>query len=121
MPVTSWLRVGALLAATGCGSGAKIGIPNPESDAFKDKMYFQSLMTMDRSGFVNFLAGCTPTERAHYISRSVEENPPTAIYGLKAAYERFANDPDPAVAAAAKEGIAKAPTAEEYERLKRRP
>ncbi|HET6328228.1 MAG TPA: Sir2 family NAD-dependent protein deacetylase [Planctomycetaceae bacterium] len=62
-----------------------------------------------------------PADRVKYINKNVEEGPPTRVYVLKPAYERFANDPNPEVAAAAKDALSRAPrtlTKEEFEKLK---
>ncbi len=110
------LLFGVLFAA-GCGKSG-IAPPNVESDTFKDSQYYQSLMGMgSNTSYGNFLAGLTPPERAKYIRKSAEEESPARIYGLKAAYERFVNDPDPDVAAAAKEALAKVPSKDELDAL----
>jgi hypothetical protein len=107
---------GVLLAAAGCGRGGKIAAPNPELDTFKDSQYYQSLMGINSvNTYGTFLKGLSPADRVKYINKSVEEGPPTRVFGLKAAYERFVNDPNPEVAAAAKEALSKIPSAEELE------
>ncbi len=67
------------------------------------------------TSFGNFLNGLGPADRVKYINKSVEDGPPTRTFGLKAAYERFVNDPNPEVAAAAKEALSKIPSKEELE------
>jgi hypothetical protein len=111
----------ALFFASGCGrGGGKITVGNPETDTFKDGQYYQSLMGMNVARqYGDFLERCTPTDRVKYINKSVEESQPTHIYPLKAAYERFANDTNAEVAAAAKEALTKVPTPEEFERLRK--
>jgi len=110
------LLCGVLFAA-GCGKSG-IAQPNVEADTFKDSQYYQSLMGMgSTTRFENYLSGLTPPDRAKYIRKSIEEESPVRIYGLKAAYERFVNDPDPDVAAAAKEALAKVPSKDELEAL----
>jgi len=103
------------LAAPGCGR-TKIAAPVPESDTFKDAQYYQSLMGINSvKSYGSFLNSLGPADRVKYINKSVEDGPPTRIFALKAAYERFANDPNPEVAAAAKEALSKIPSAEELE------
>ena len=107
---------GVLLAVPGCGRGGKVAAPNPESDNFKDAQYYQSLMGINSvNSYGSFLNSLGPADRVKYINQSVEEGPPTRIFALKAAYERFVNDPNPEVAAAAKEALSKIPSAEELE------
>ena len=107
---------GVLLAVPGCGRGGKVAAPNPESDNFKDAQYYQSLMGINSvTSYGNFLHGLGPADRVKYINKSVEEGPPTRIFALKAAYERFVNDSNAEVAAAAKEALSKVPSAEELE------
>ena len=107
---------GVLLAAPGCGRGGKVVAPNAESDNFKDNQYYQSLMGLNSvTKYGDFLHGLSPADRVKYINKSVEEGPPTHVFALKAAYERFANDPNPEVAAAAKEALSKVPSAAELE------
>jgi hypothetical protein len=106
-----------VLFAAGCGK-SEIAPPNAESDTFKDSQYYQSLMGIGSTAkFGNYLNGVAPADRAKYIRKSIEEESPARLYGLKAAYERFANDPDPEVAAAAKEALAKVPPKEDLEAL----
>jgi hypothetical protein len=103
--------------SAGCGS-SPMAPPNAESDGFKDSQYYQSLIGMgSTTSFGNFLNGLEPADRAKYIRKSIEEESLPRIYGLKAAYERFVNDPNPDVAAAAKEALAKIPSKEELEAL----
>ncbi len=107
---------GVLLAVPGCGRGGKVAAPAPETDTFKDTQYYQSLMGINSvTSFGNFLNGLGPADRVKYINKSVEDGPPTRTFGLKAAYERFVNDPNPEVAAAAKEALSKIPSKEELE------
>jgi hypothetical protein len=107
---------GVLLAVPGCGRGGKVAAPNPESDNFKDAQYYQSLMGINSvTSYGNFLHGLGPADRVKYINKSVEDGPPTRIFALKAAYERFLNDSNAEVAAAAKEALSKVPSAEELE------
>jgi hypothetical protein len=102
-----------LLAVSGCGRGGKITV-EPNSDSFKDGQYFQSLLGMGApKKFETFLESCAPADRVKYINRSVEEGTPERRLGLKSAYERFANDPNPEVAEAAKEALSKVPSPEE--------
>jgi hypothetical protein len=106
---------GVLLAAPGCGR-TKSAAPDVQSDNFKDGQYYQSLMGINSvNSHGSFLNSLGPADRVKYINKSVEEGPPTRIFALKAAYERFVNDPNPEVAAAAKEALAKIPSAEELE------
>lgn len=106
---------GVLLAAPGCGR-TKIVAPDVQSDNFKDAQYYQSLIGLNAvKSYGDFLNSLGPAERVKYINKSVEEGPPTRIFALKAAYERFANDQNPEVAAAAKEALSKVPSAEELE------
>jgi len=106
---------GVLLAAPGCGR-TKIAAPDVQSDNFKDGQYYQSLMGLNSvRSYGDFLNSLGPADRVKYINKSVEEGPPTRIFGLKAAYERFVNDPNPEVAAAAKEALSKIPSKEELE------
>jgi hypothetical protein len=110
------LLFGVLFAA-GCGKSG-IAPPRVEADTFKDSQYYQSLRGMGSTvAFGDLLAGLAPADRAKYIRKSAEEESPARIYGLKAAYERFVNDPDPEVAAAAKEALAKVPSKDELEAL----
>jgi hypothetical protein len=108
---------GALLAVPGCGK-TKLVVPDAESDNFKDNQYYQSLMGLNSAAkYGDFLNGLGPADRVKYINRSVEEGPPTRVFTLKAAYERFVSDPNPDVAAAAKDALAKVPSEEEYKSL----
>ena len=106
---------GVLLAVPGCGK-TKIAAPNAESEDFKDTQYYQSLMGLSAvTSYGNFLHGLGPADRVKYINKSVEEGPPTRIFALKAAYERFVNDSNAEVAAAAKEALSKIPSTQELE------
>jgi hypothetical protein len=105
---------GVLLAAPGCGK-EKLAAPNVETDNFKDNQYAQSLMGIGvQAKFEGFLNGLDTANRVKYITKSTEE-PPTQIYSLKSIYEKFASDPSPEVAAAAKEALTKVPTLEEFQ------
>ena len=109
-----------LLTISGCGrGGAKVTQPAPEADSFNDWRYNQSIMSYSDAGFRDFLKGLQPADRVKYINKSVEDNPPLSLYGLKGSYEQFVNDPNPDVASAAKEALSKVPTPEEYENLKK--
>jgi len=113
------IACGVLLAASGCGKG-KIVAPAAESDDFKDNQYYQSLMGLNSSDkYAGFLKGLDPADRVKYINKSVEEGPPTRVAALKSVYEQFANDPNPEVAAAAKDALSKIPSKEELETLRK--
>jgi hypothetical protein len=110
---------GVVLAVPGCGR-TKIAAPDVQTDNFKDSQYYQSLMGLSAvTTYGNFLNSLGPADRVKYINKSVEEGPPTRIFALKPAYERFVNDANPEVAAAAKEALSKVPSAEELEAAKK--
>ena len=111
---------GALLASSGCGSGGKFA-PPPEAntDEAKESGYAQSHRGMNQAvSFTEFLNGLGPADRVKYINKSAEEGP-QELYGFQTVYQKFTNDPDPAVAAAAKEALSKVPTKEEFEKLRK--
>jgi hypothetical protein len=109
-----------LVAVAGCSKGGKITVGDPNTDTFKDGQYYQSLMGLNvAKQFEAFLQRSTPPDRVTYINKSVEEGPATHIYALKPVYEHFVTDPNLEVAAAAKEAVAKVPSQEEYDRLRK--
>jgi len=108
-----------LFAISGCGGSGKITQPAPDSENFNDFRYHQSVMGFTDAGFRAFLNGLPPAERVKYINKSVEESDPINLYALKGVYQQFASDSNAEVAAAAKEALAKVPTPEEYENLKK--
>ncbi len=111
---------GLLVAVPGCGNKPTVNQPATESANFSDWRYTQSTMGLDPArGFEDFLKSVDPTERIKYINKSVEDGPPTRVYGLKQAYERFVNDPNAEFAAAAKEALTKVPTPEEFDNLRK--
>jgi len=113
------IACGVLLAASGCGKGTVGPVP-VESDTFKDNQYYQSLMGLNSvDKYAGFLKGLSPADRVKYINKSVEEGPPTQVAALKSVYEQFANDPNPEVAAAAKDALSKVPCKEELETLRK--
>jgi hypothetical protein len=109
-----------LLAVSGCGQGgAKVAQPAENSENFNDWRYHQSLMGFTDAGYRSFLKGLDPADRAHYIQKAVDDNPPISLYTYKGIFEQYSSDPNPDVAAAAKEAVSKCPSAEEYETLKK--
>jgi hypothetical protein len=106
----------AVVAAAGC-SKAKIEMAPVGSEERDNARYLGSMTGFDPPGtFASFLAESPPADRVKYINKSTEHGP-MKVYQLKAAYERFANDPNPDVAAAAKDALTKVPSEEEYKRL----
>jgi hypothetical protein len=111
---------GLLLTVPGCGNSPKVGQPAPESQSFNDWRYVQSTMGLNPDkGFADFLQGLDAPERLKYINKCAEEGPPTRLYVLKSAFERFSKDTNADVAAAAKEALTKVPSDEEYEKLRK--
>ncbi len=99
----------------GCGK-QQMADPNPQADTFKDSQYYQSLRGLSAtSAFAGFLSGLDPSDRAKYINKCVEEEPPPRLLGLKSVFEKFASDPSPEVATAAKDALAKVPTQEQVD------
>jgi hypothetical protein len=108
-----------LFLASGCGRSAKIDLGNTESETFKDGQYYQSLMGFNAPNqFAKFLERSPVPERVKYITKSADESP-TQAYALKSVYEKFVNDPNAEVAAAAKEALSKVPSEEEFQRLQK--
>jgi hypothetical protein len=106
----------AVVAAAGC-SKPKIEMAPVGSEERDNARYLGSMTGLDPPGtFGAFLAESPPADRVKYINKSTERGP-LSVYRLKAAYERFVNDPNPDVAAAAKDALAKVPTDDEYKKL----
>jgi hypothetical protein len=111
---------GLVLTVSGCGGSNKVEAPAAGSASYNDWRYTQSILGLNPSrGYGDFLESLDPSERVKYINKSVEESPTTTLFLLKPAYEKFANDPNAEVASAAKEAIAKAPSQEEFDRLRK--
>jgi hypothetical protein len=114
------IACGLLLAFSGCGQSNKVAAPKEGSANYNDWRYYQSLLGLDPARtYGDFLKSLDPGERVKYINKSIEEGQSTTYYAYKAAYEQFANDPSPDVAAAAKDALSKVPSKEEYESLKK--
>jgi len=110
------LVLGIVLVA-GCGK-QQMAEPNVQADTFKDSQYYQSLRGMGSTdAYGSFLQGLEPADRVKYINKCVEEESPARLFGLKSVFERFANDPNPEVAAAAKEALSKVPTKEQLDEI----
>ena len=108
------------VAFAGCSKGGRTDVGDPSTDSFKDTQYYKSLMGLSvAKQFESFLEHSAPADRVKYINKSVEEGSQTRIYPLKPVYERFANDSNADVAAAAKEALSKVPSPEDYEKLRK--
>jgi hypothetical protein len=108
------------LAVSGCGNSNKVVAPPPGSASQNDWRFYQSILGLNPSRtYGEFLQSLDPSERVKYINKSVEELPATTQFVLKPAYEKFASDSNAEVAAAAKEAVSKAPSQEDYEKLKK--
>lgn len=111
---------GLVLAVSGCGGSGKVTQPAAGSANYEDWRYTQSILGLNPSRpYGDFLQSLDPAERVKYINKSVEELPATTIFLLKPAYERFAKDPNAEVASAAKDAVAKAPSQEEVDKIRK--
>jgi hypothetical protein len=107
-----------VLVVSGCGNSGKINMAPEGSEVMQDAKYAASLSGPDIvTSFGDFLQSCSPADRAKYLRNSATDHTAYMAFRLKAVYERYANDTNADVAEAAKESLAKVPTAEEADRI----
>jgi hypothetical protein len=109
--------IGGVLLGSGCGS-QHIVVPAEGSREQLDAKYTLCLANpMVEGPFTQFLESCTPEDKVIYINRSLTDFNPIMTARLQKVYEKFANDPNPDVQAAAKEALSKVPTPAELEQI----